>query len=64
MTPQLETVGSDLDEARERSRAARQAAPQHTPKIRQAVARLERMEAELERIDGVMAGQAVRTEVV
>jgi hypothetical protein len=67
MTPQLETGGSDLDEARERSRSARQAlqaAPQDIPEIRQAVAWLARMEAELGRIDGVLAGQAVRTEVV
>jgi hypothetical protein len=63
MTPQLdtlETIGSDLEQARQKLQAARhalQAAPGDDPVIRQAADRLERMEAELDRIE---SGIAVR----
>jgi hypothetical protein len=60
MDDTLEKVGQDIDEASAKLQAARQTlldAPQGAPEIRQAVARLERREAELERIE---AGIAVR----
>jgi hypothetical protein len=56
----LELVGRDIDETRAKLQAARhtlQADPQDAPEIRQAVARLEDMEAELVRIEGALSGQ-------
>jgi hypothetical protein len=59
-----ESIGRDLDEARSKIEATRRALlagldldDEHPPEIRQAVARLGRLEAELERIE---AGIAVR----
>lgn len=62
MTPQLETletVGQGMDEARaklvatrESLQAALELQEADVPEIRQAIARLERMEAELTRIEG------------
>jgi hypothetical protein len=63
VTPQIESIGHDLDEAREKLQAARQAleaAPVDDPVSGQAITRLERMEAELGRIE---AGIASRHEV-
>jgi hypothetical protein len=54
----LESVGSDLDEARQKLQAARQALeadPVDIPEFRQAIARLVRMEAELDRIEAAIA---------
>jgi len=59
----LDAIGQDLDEARAKLQAARQVlhdAPHDAPEIRQAVARLERMEAELERIEGRIMVREVR----
>jgi hypothetical protein len=72
MPDTLETVGQDLDEARakiEATRAALQAAldAQETPDgaLAALVARLERMAAEVGRIEDVVAGQvAIETSTV
>jgi hypothetical protein len=56
MTPQLETVGQDLDEAHAKIDAAREAMRAilergiDVPEFRQAIDRLDRVEAELDRI--------------
>ena len=56
MTPHLERLNRRPGHRRGQGKAL-QAAPQDAPDIRKAVARLERMEAELDRIE---AGIAVR----
>jgi hypothetical protein len=60
----LETAGQDLDEARAKIVAARQTlqeAPRDTPEIRQDVTRLERMEAELARVEeAIMIREGLR----
>jgi hypothetical protein len=65
----LETVGQDLDEARaklEEARLALQAAldaqsaeGSDIEPLRQAIARLERIAAEVERVEGVEVGETV-----
>jgi hypothetical protein len=67
MTPQLDTVGQDLDEARTKIDAAREAMLAilergiDVPEFQQALDRLDRVEAELERIE---TGIAVREGLV
>lgn len=56
----LETVGPDLEEARSRIEAAREAIRGvEDPRVREALARLERMLEELKRVEEKVAGQAV-----
>jgi hypothetical protein len=58
----LETIGQDFDEARAKLQAARQRlqeAPQDVPEIRQAVERLDRMEAGIVVREGLVGGQGV-----
>ena len=62
MTETLDTIGYDLAGARalvEMTRQALQAAPQGIPEFERAVARLERIEEEVARVERVVAGQAV-----
>lgn len=54
----LDDIGQDLDEAREALQAALDARVAPGP-VRQAVARLDRIAADLEAVEGTLGGQVV-----